>query len=1086
MQKLPSAFPLFNAYLYNIVQSFLVIFIVTDIPRREKSSGTLDCLHVHPFDNRHYWIGKITGICALLFLFNLASLAIGWMLNTFVVPTPVRTTQYLFYLLTLNIPTLVFMVGIAAFTVRIIKIPFLATGLLVAFWGCTITFLPDLCHGLLDCQAHGVPNIFSDVTGHVGLKSYLWHRSAYLLAGIGLLMAGTRVIVRTPNNKRQIRRVQLGGELLLLAAAGIIGGSWLNIEQEKKKREDYRQSFAKHWQPITGNVREHHIAFRQQGKQVRANSKLTIANNNERDIKQIVLFLNPGLKIENIHEKGRPIPFERENQVVIVKKNINARDSVSLQIEYAGEIEELVCQLEQPEKERLDSRRGDYFLRFGKAGCIVDKKFLLLTPAACWYPTTIPSENPLSPFESKRDFTRFRLKVIRPQHPVTLSQGKNTKRKDTLFFTPAKKLSGISLCGGEFQMKQLKIRNWSVRLFHFPEHDFFSKLKYRDFEKKKEILKELAIQVERQLNFQLDNRDRNNPGVLLTPLLPNEIPDLLNRQEWYDPETRHFALVETPVEFQSAIRPWNSRSENVQPGMAFLPEWGAGMHTKMNLFCYKEVSIQLITSIFSGYNTTYEKKTWLHYILTYPPDQVNMIRNSIRYVQNPLNIYATLFEPQTVIEAPGYPLLNFVLKQMIQTTLQQESTTGNSKTLYHTLQALRGKTIQEAIESHAHDAEYLKNITQWACSDLRCRIFTVIKREDFLNFLHEFYARNKGAIPADSLFNQVQKRFGVDIQPILDEWLQSRHEAAFKVKHFTEQTYYGGYKGTLEVTNDGKEDGIFILCLSDFNNPRYQYTRLKPGETKKIRFECRSERSARASYGTGLARNFPTGERADEIAGRSKWTKKQYDGADLLFEITDVAPDSIETLSNEIIVDNLDPGFRVIQHEKNLATRLAARKKTTLHGDIENNVQRWTQLMTILGEGHPVKGFHYKMGGDGKSKAIWETTLPETGKYRVMVYMQKFLIIPHLKEYSQGINFKAKEEVTYHYTISHANEEKQIAFKHQSLYYKVPGHAKPAGEWVSIGTFDFPAGKTTLTLDDRGTPNTYIIADAVKWVRVEE
>lgn len=40
-------------------------------------------------------------------------------------------------------------------------------------------------------------------------------------------------------------------------------------------------------------------------------------------------------------------------------------------------------------------------------------------------------------------------------------------------------------------------------------------------------------------------------------------------------------------------------------------------------------------------------------------------------------------------------------------------------------------------------------------------------------------------------------------------------------------------------------------------------------------------------------------------------------------------------------------------------------------------------------------------------------------------------------------------------------------------------------EWVSLGIHDFSAGEARVVLDDRGNPEQIVVADAVKWVKVE-
>ena len=51
----------------------------------------------------------------------------------------------------------------------------------------------------------------------------------------------------------------------------------------------------------------------------------------------------------------------------------------------------------------------------------------------------------------------------------------------------------------------------------------------------------------------------------------------------------------------------------------------------------------------------------------------------------------------------------------------------------------------------------------------------------------------------------------------------------------------------------------------------------------------------------------------------------------------------------------------------------------------------------------------------------------------------------------------------------------------------MPGSGK-MNTWASLGEYDFPAGEASVTLSDkeiRGRDEIAIVADAVKWVKLE-
>lgn len=62
----------------------------------------------------------------------------------------------------------------------------------------------------------------------------------------------------------------------------------------------------------------------------------------------------------------------------------------------------------------------------------------------------------------------------------------------------------------------------------------------------------------------------------------------------------------------------------------------------------------------------------------------------------------------------------------------------------------------------------------------------------------------------------------------------------------------------------------------------------------------------------------------------------------------------------------------------------------------------------------------------------------------------------------------------YNYTISNGNRETVVKISPRGM-----------GKWVSLGIYDFPAGETRVSLSDKGEAYHFIVADAVKWVKIE-
>ncbi|WP_161791938.1 hypothetical protein, partial [Terrisporobacter othiniensis] len=130
---------------------------------------------------------NVTVIVVSVFIVNLTSLA------------PVSWSCYLFYLLTLNLPSWLLVAGFSLWVSSVSGGRFAAIVLSAIWLACCLFWLPYHLHGTLDYTGSGLPNLFSEITGHINLPRYLLHRSAYALTGIGLLAWSARGMKRIKN-----------------------------------------------------------------------------------------------------------------------------------------------------------------------------------------------------------------------------------------------------------------------------------------------------------------------------------------------------------------------------------------------------------------------------------------------------------------------------------------------------------------------------------------------------------------------------------------------------------------------------------------------------------------------------------------------------------------------------------------------------------------------------------------------------------------------------------------------------------------------------------------------------------------------
>ena len=109
------SFPLVNAYLYNLVQGFLVIFMVTDIFTREHEQGPRESLSTRPVNNTEYLLGKAWGVARVFTVVSVISILICCGMQLLSSSAPFEPLYHLFYFLTLTVPSLLYIIGLSFF-----------------------------------------------------------------------------------------------------------------------------------------------------------------------------------------------------------------------------------------------------------------------------------------------------------------------------------------------------------------------------------------------------------------------------------------------------------------------------------------------------------------------------------------------------------------------------------------------------------------------------------------------------------------------------------------------------------------------------------------------------------------------------------------------------------------------------------------------------------------------------------------------------------------------------------------------------------------------------------------------------------
>lgn len=1050
---LSSLMPFVSVYFYNIAQSVIVIFLAGSFLKRDKKLDTAEVIYVRPMSNADYIIGKTWGIVKVFLYLNIITLLVTAFFNIAVTHSPFSFFPYIFYLLTVSLPSLLFVLGLSFTVMCLVKNQAVTFIIMLGVTGTVFFKLSDSLYGVFDFFGVNIPAIFSDVTGHVDLGLFLLQRAVYLLAGIGFICFTIALVKRLPHKPWKIIIVNALG-CLSLAAALATGGVYVMHHQHRMQaRENYTATFNKYEQEKKAGILEHRLTVTPGNRHMEGQSTIRLTNRNREDLERIVLYLNPALEIKSVRTDNRPVTFTRENQVVLIDTPLPSREELTLHLEYAGTIDEMICYPDINDSTYLDCSVSDVPYRFGKKYAWLEDRFTLLTPECLWYPTAIPPVNPAAPYNIKKNFTRYTLTVNHHSGKTVLSQGIPREENGKTVFTIPYPLPGISLTIADYERKALTVDSVDYELLYFKGHDYFSKT----FE-------------------------------LIQDTLPALIRDLKNDAEIArsrDYPFRKFILAETPVQFTSYIRNWKGYTEYIQPEIVFLPERGAKLDADFTAEGKRMRRWQRNESLDETEIPIGIFRNFIHRTLLSESD---WDRGSTKV--NPTYIAPMFYTYTNFVYSEEYPMIDIVLNTM-QNITSATTPMWWSGVINNEQRAniyLEDHSFQSAISDRHIKPEIFYELLKLKSRALKNYIYTQMPPEEFDDFVKTFFNEYGFTdIPFDAFTRELRRQYGVNLRTFMRTWYtedhsptifikdvdanqviideETKYQVKFKVNNpsdvngiITVQTqqggdFRGGPRGRMAVTGSGG---------SEDNTPENYI--IPAGEAREIKIIVDS-RPASVRINTNISHNLPS-------SYSFSFPKIETTVTDTLTGTFPISPDAFRPDPKEIIIDNENKGFRVI--ESNNRHKLKDLFQQTDGEKYKNfspwwSPSKWTNIAGDYCYGETINSAVYKRKGSGNNSVEWTADIPKNGYYEVAVWNAK-------QDMRRGPGRRReREERNQTYTIRYGNEEENITLDME----------QESSGWIPWGNFYLSKGPVTITLTDK-VSGRYVIADAVKFTFINE
>jgi len=1027
--------PLRGIYFLNLFQSFIIAFLVCDIQRKRKKAETREVLSARPIDNGQSFLGETLGILIPFLIIDAIFMITSMIINIFIPYSPVNLWVNLFYLFTYTLPTLIFITGLSLFVNKLIKNSLFSWLILVVFLYLAYNYLATPFYGILDFQGRLLPNSFSTMVGFVHLSNYLLHRGTFLLLGGSFLYFGVLLVKRLPGNTSRRHYLIVPGTLLLVLSLCL---GFIYVEKFQTRRANrikYRETFLKYVDNPKARVLAHDITYQPEGDKFSATSQIRVQNQKKVKIDQLLLFLNPGLKINKIESNGQDLPFRRDHQVVVIEHSLIPNEKTELKIEYEGNIDEDIYQVNIPDDEYFSPIPYSCEENYGKRPAFVSSKFTFLRPEVMWYPAAVPSLELQASRET--NFTSYTLHVKKKGKLTVLSQGVPNLEGDFVTFNNLQNLTGLTLCIGEYEKKALTIDSLTVELYTYPGNNFYTKY-FNEWD----ILKQANPDREKKLK-EIFNQCKNQIENGKTNAYP----------------FKYFKLIEVPS--SSYFTSSTSSSDRFQPEIVH----------------FRERLCRLESENPGTYQPSKDSdESVQEYLLNY----------KIPFLLNLMRIEHIFSDYNSSITSDTYQGIELIFKRMMNPKISTNSEDIMSPKILNHIAAKGLKEIIAEEYSHTQDIAITSKV-----SHLLSYLTTTTTWDSLTRFMQTFNTHTRfREVNFDSFIEKYEQYFGQNIKTYMDEWYTTLEVPLLSIKDISRKTTENTQIIDFKIGNFSETDGIVSIIASDYQfddiirNCRSYL--IKPGECKRIvvhediKYALRLTTNFSGCFPKDIS--FETGK--SPLAG-----PVANEGVTSLHRTQFYPP-------GEIIVDNEDKNFHLIDSANN-RKRLTdlIKKEDNLEYIAFYHVKGNTWNLPLLQEfyGDYIRGAFVKKASTGKFKAEWVADLPEAGKYEIFVHR------PHICESIEGqYHATDYPGMKNYYTVYTPEGKEEIILEAQevNVYYPFTLPLPAEEAWVSLGLFSLPTGESRVILDDRGIApfldekynrkyTQLVVADAVKWVKIK-
>ncbi|HVS63170.1 MAG TPA: ABC transporter permease subunit [Thermoanaerobaculia bacterium] len=1065
-----------------------VVFLAFDVRARDVRDRMVEVLDTRPYSNAELVLGRllgtllavlipVTAVMALIQTVGVLAVSLRWYVGEVVVWSSV-----FHYLLLDALPAFAFYIALVYLVSLLTRNRLVSAIAALAVLGVTVWIgfvLPvymvpivGITGGYTGIASEVAPELFSG-------ESFLW-RGAVALAAVGLLGLAAAVHPRLDGGRRKLWGA--GGAGLVAVAVAIAVGSVISARAAIARSAEWRQAHeARIDEPVVDLQRIAGEASLRPGRSLELDLELTIAGPREGGAVESALFsLNPGLEVGAVHDAGgRDLAFSHENGLLEVELggSLSSGESATLSLEAAGEPNLRFAYLDSAiDIETVSGQQAQLGLLGTEAG-FFDRRLVALMPSLAWLPRAGASVALDDPRRRPTDFLELDLEVTAPAGwqvagPGKVDQPAASDERTSVRLAPAAPVPEVALVAGRFERRATEIEGVLVELLFHEQHgrnvDFFA---------------EALPEIERRAAEMLSGaRGLGLPYPY-----------------------RSLSLVEVPWTLRSYGGGWRMDTVQAPPGLLLLSE-GAFPTTRFE-FAFRnpdrfeereggiaraklEALERFFENDFSGGNVLhgFVRNLFLHQTSARGPEAL-ALDSLCHDLANRLVTGREGYFSAHLFDAS----MGWVIAQTIPRVAVGQA---SGETVAHAL--IEAATDRPAVWDAALE-DSLTEMDPWddpkrsvdvlvlKTSALASTILDGAGRQRAGRMLAILVERHRGSTFDRNDLMAAANEAGIDLEALLGDFLHQTALPGFYVSAARLDRLRDGdqglpqYQTRLFVRNGEAVPGLLRLRYStgeDERRPAWETSepvRVPPETSLEIGLVT-SKPPTRLFVSPYLSlnrRDFPV--ELPEVDQEEIVNVEPLRGA----QPADWRPAFDDAGARQVVVDDLDPGFRVEESDQEGGLRLGggiqgafrppeemdqglpslrfgAPPATWSRTELDSSWGRYRRTVAVIG------------AGDGSRTATFAAELPHSGPWRLELHVP-----PRPTGTAAALN-QGWRYGSYDLELRQGGQDRAIEFD---------AGAAEAG-WSSLGTFELDQGEVEVSLSD-DTSGTVVLADALRFVPLD-